>query len=155
MKKVLTVTVKIIMVLYLVCLFWAAVIHRINDVWSAASFSHYAWAFTNVIPFRTFFELMQTPGAQNVPVILHTFWLNFLALIPFGVLFCLTFPEKHAGHCAIAAAILTFFVNVSKLVFHASSFDIDDIIVGTMGAVLAFLVTKLVRSFARRLPAVS
>ena len=51
MKKVLTVTVKIIMVLYLVCLFWAAVNHRINDVWSAASFSQYAWAFTNVIPF--------------------------------------------------------------------------------------------------------
>ena len=42
MKKVLTVAVKITMVLYLVCLFWAAVIHRINDVWSAASFSHCA-----------------------------------------------------------------------------------------------------------------
>lgn len=153
MRKQLTITLKIITVLYIVCLFWAAVVHRINGVWSEATFFRYAWAFTNVIPFRTFFELAQTPGAQNVPVILHTFWLNFLALIPFGVLFCLTFPEKNVEHCAIAAAILTFLINVAKLVFHAGSFDIDDIIVGTVGAVLAFLATKLVLNLARRRPA--
>lgn len=94
MKKSYAIIFKVIMALYMVCLFWAAVIHRINDVWTAAGFTRYAWAFTNVIPFRTFFELAQTPGAQNVPVILHTFLLNFLALIPFGILFCLIFREK-------------------------------------------------------------
>ena len=150
MKKRLITILKVIMAFYIACLFWAAVIHRINGVWSEASFFHYAWAFTNVVPFKTFFDLMQTPGAQNVLVILHTFWLNFLALIPFGVLFCLTFPEKDAEHCAIAAIALTFVINAAKLVFHAGSFDIDDMIVGTVGAIQAFLATKLVLNLARR-----
>lgn len=153
MKKSYAIIFKVIMALYMVCLFWVAVIHRINDVWAAAGFTHYAWAFTNVIPFRTFFELAQTPGAQNVPVILYTFLLNFLALIPFGILFCLIFREKNVGHCAIAAAILTLLLNIAKLVFHAGSFDIDDMIVGTAGAVLAFLVTKLLLNPIRRQPA--
>ena len=154
MKKQLTTLFKVLAVLYVAFLFWGFVAHKTGGIWEQASFLTYAAEFTNVMPFQTFFELIQTPSAQNVPVILHTFVLNFLALIPFGVLFCLTFPEKNSGHCAIAAAVLTFLINVAKLVFRVGSFDIDDIIVGTVGAVLAFLATKVVMNLARRRPAI-
>lgn len=42
MKKSYAIIFKVIMALYMVCLFWAAVIHRINDVWTAADFTRYA-----------------------------------------------------------------------------------------------------------------
>lgn len=152
MKKQLTTTLKIITILYIAFLFLGFVVYKPGGIWEQASFLTYAKEFSNIIPFKTFFELAQTPGAQNIPVILRTFWLNFLALIPFGVLFCLTFPAKNIGHCAIAAAVLTFLINVVKLVSRRGAYDIDDIIVGTVGAVFAFLVTKLVLHLARRRP---
>lgn len=145
MKKSLSITLKVISVFYIILLFWGFLVYQNGSYyWTDVSFLTYVHGSANLIPFKTFFELVQTPGAQNVPVILYTFWLNFLAFLPFGVLFYLNFPDKKIEHCAIAAAALTVLISIAKLVFRAGSFDMDDIIVGTVAAVLAFFLTKLV-----------
>lgn len=143
-SHIIKIIIGVTALLYLAGLLWASVIHGSSDVWSEASFLTYASEFTNFIPLKSFFGLMTNPGAQTVPVILQTFVVIFVALIPFGILFFLAFPAKNVGHCALAAAVLLLVINAAKLFSRRGSFDIDDIIVGTLAAVLAFLVTKFI-----------
>ena len=137
--------IKMITILYLGIFIWGEFIYHFNirsAVWETASFSHYAQEFTNLVPFSTWLDALGNIGSQSGTAIFLTLMFNFLVMLPFGLLFVSNFPNSKFKYCALTTIVFLLCINVAKLCLRIGSFDIDDIVIGTLGAVLPVLVAK-------------
>ncbi|MTI95889.1 MAG: VanZ family protein [Firmicutes bacterium] len=75
-------------------------------------------------------------------------FLNLLMLMPLGVYLPLLFKVKSVGRVALTAGLVSFFIEVGQMITtytgltRPRGFNVDDIILNTLGAVLAFLVYR-------------
>ena len=109
--------------------------------WNDQSFSQYLKTNTNLIPFQTIHLFISGYRNGYLPLIamLENIFGNLLAFTPFAFFLPALFPKMRRGR-ALFLAVLCVVVAVELLqfIFLTGSTDLDDVILNTLGAMLAF-----------------
>ncbi|MEM6262552.1 MAG: VanZ family protein [Bacteroidota bacterium] len=111
--------------------------------------------FINLIPFKTitFYisHAWEAKGRHNTDreLLLNIFG-NILLFFPFGVLVPLVFRKlQKARHLLALALGFSFLLEFAQILFNVGNFDIDDIILNTLGALLG---VKGLQTFTGKIP---
>ncbi|MCM3628599.1 VanZ family protein [Paenibacillus glycanilyticus] len=96
----------------------------------------------NIIPFHTIKSLIYNRDAYNTDAWVKNLFGNIVLFIPLGVFIpVLNRRMLHPVRCLTVIILLLLLVELIQLVTRVGSFDIDDIILNTSGAIigLAFM----------------
>ncbi len=106
----------------------------------------------NLIPFveiRRFWIYREQLGAKAVFANLAG---NIIAFIPFGLILPLIVRRMRRGIQVVAAGFaLSLLVEVVQLITKVGCFDVDDLILNTLGSLLGYLCFSLCRRLGRRM----
>ncbi|WP_127496711.1 VanZ family protein [Paenibacillus glycanilyticus] len=108
--------------------------------------SSYRWPVYNynLVPFHTIKSLIYHRHAYNTDAWVKNLFGNIVLFIPLGV--CLPLLSRslfHAARSLAAIILILFLVESIQLVTRVGSFDVDDIILNTLGAVIGLAFIKL------------
>jgi len=99
---------------------------------------HTGWQHANKVPFRTI-NLFYKSYQRNSATAAYNLWGNLLGFIPFGILFPLALPWFRQGLKTFAAV---FFLSLGFETFQLYTglgvFDVDDLLLNTVGGVLGY-----------------
>jgi glycopeptide antibiotics resistance protein len=99
------------------------------------------WLSINLIPFKTIIPYLQGIPAVNIAI--ENLLGNVLLFLPFGFLLpLLTQKINSYKRIFITAIIFSFSLEIAQLTLHVGSFDVDDIILNTTGAMLGYMVAN-------------
>ncbi|MBY0097127.1 VanZ family protein [Mesobacillus maritimus] len=104
-------------------------------------------AFTeyNLVPFQTIMNYINATGYINTSIVITNLAGNILAFMPLGFFLPLLFKRYLKFRNTIFVVIAsTFSVECLQYYFRVGSFDVDDLILNTVGGILGFGVFKLV-----------
>lgn len=100
----------------------------------------------NLVPGRAFYDYLTAP--YQAPVVLHRLVFNYignlLLFIPWGILFALgkTKTKRFIIHTVIVVISVELFQYLTML----GSFDIEDVILNVIGAIIGFLIVRQVKN---------
>lgn len=125
---------KSIIITYLVCFFWAAVLSR-----TPSEFIQY-----RIMPFWSWREAAINIVTRADYGMLLQIVANGLALIPVGILLNVLYdmPLKKAWVCGL---LISLFIELSQLVFHLGLFEWDDMLHNSIGCMLGAWIGKQFR----------
>lgn len=76
---------------------------------------------------------------------------NILVFVPCGFLLpAISKRCRRAQGCVIVGFLISFFIECTQLVFRVGSFDVDDMLLNTLGAALGFSAYKMIQHYRRR-----
>ena len=76
---------------------------------------------------------------------------NVLAFVPFGMILPMLTPKcRNFFHIVLLGFDFSLFVETIQLISKVGSFDVDDLILNTLGAALGYLAYRLIRRYFRR-----
>jgi len=104
---------------------------------------------TNLIPFKSMYEYLHHAGHYNLSYILKFFLGNTAILFPIGMVtaYFSDFSPKTVQQCCIIGAIIAFIIESVQILLRIGSFDIDCIILRTLGMILGGLTAKFIFHF--------
>ncbi|MGX2959621.1 VanZ family protein [Peribacillus sp. JNUCC 23] len=120
------------------------IIHHFNF-----TYDEYHWRFSNnFVPFKTInFYLFL---ADNLYIRIENLAGNIIGFMPFGfILPLLTKKFQKLSTVTLATFCLSLTFELLQLIFKFGSFDVDDLILNSVGGILGYLPIKLVILFAR------
>ncbi|MGE8077625.1 VanZ family protein [Peribacillus loiseleuriae] len=97
----------------------------------------------NLVPFSTislYFKLLATGYYYAW---FTNFWGNILAFMPFGFLIPLLFKRFYIVKTVITSSMASLLVESLQLSFRIGSFDVDDIILNTIGGLCGYLIAGI------------
>jgi len=152
MKKVFKVIFAISFVFYMFVLFSILYLRpNFQHGWSYFKYIKYS---INIIPFKNISRYITAlcTGSMNISTPITNLGGNLILLFPMG--FYLPFFIKKIKKVitfSIWMIIIIFFLEVIQLCTGRGAFDIDDIILNTVGAILGFLIwkTKLIQKLLK------
>lgn len=100
----------------------------------------------NFYPFRTIFTYIIGYNSNNkIPFIINIIG-NIVVLMPFGFLLPLAFKKQLNRLDKLLFATVTgiLVIEMLQLVFKVGVFDVDDIILNSMGVVIGFVILKVI-----------
>lgn len=110
-------------------------------VWDDVSFIEYIQFSSNFVPFQTisiYFNAL-FDGSMNIDIPIKNLFGNLLMFLPMGI-YLPYFLRKlnKLGTFTISIIILLLSIEVIQLVTRLGSFDIDDLILNMVGALIGF-----------------
>ncbi|MGE7879264.1 VanZ family protein [Peribacillus muralis] len=151
MKIFVKVVLTLCMVLYLLILTKLILFKYISimDMKDHIRFTFHEryWGYHNFIPFKTIFQYLFAEDI-NTTIRIDNIVGNIIGFIPFG--FMLPLLSKRVSRfksIVIATFGLSFTYEILQLLFELGSFDVDDLILNTLGGVIGYLPIKLVHVF--------
>ena len=76
---------------------------------------------------------------------------NVLAFVPFGMILPMLTPKcRNFFHIVLLGFDFSLFVETIQLISKVGSFDVDDLILNTLGGALGYLAYRLIRRYFRR-----
>lgn len=113
-------------------------------------------AFTeyNLLPFHTIMNYIKATGTINTSIVITNLAGNILAFMPLGFFLPLLFSRflKFRSTLLIVFAS-TLSVECLQFLFRVGSFDVDDLILNTVGGAIGFIIFKIaflvLKSFLR------
>ncbi|MEW5553486.1 VanZ family protein [Peribacillus frigoritolerans] len=108
------------------------------------SFNEYHWRSSNVVPFKTIiFYLFLADINFNMRI--ENLVGNIIGFVPFGFILPLLSKKFLTFKPFIIATFsLSFTYEILQLLFEFGSFDVDDLILNTLGGVFGYLPIKLI-----------
>jgi glycopeptide antibiotics resistance protein len=108
----------------------------------------------NLVPFHTIMNYINATGYINTSIVITNLAGNILAFMPLGFFLPLLFRRYLKFRKTLFIVIAsTLTVECLQYIFRVGSFDVDDLILNTVGGILGFLVFKVVslviRTFMR------
>ncbi len=103
-------------------------------------------AFTeyNFIPFHTISNYLKATGTINTSIVITNLAGNILAFMPLGFFLPLLFQRfLKFRNTLLFVMATTFTVECLQYAFRVGSFDVDDLILNTVGGVLGFIIFKI------------
>lgn len=98
----------------------------------------------NFVPLKTIMNYLD--GTNAFRVVLENLAGNIVIFVPMGFAVPLLFPKvKRAWHTAGIALLSSLALEVVQLVTGLGSFDVDDLLLNVAGAMLGWLVYRIVR----------
>lgn len=107
-------------------------------------------AINNIIPFKTIYNEITSNGYSHIGLSIYQLCGNFIMLFPLGYLIPIMFNKK-INFKLIILIIFSISLSIESTQFiigkfinyNYRSFDIDDIILNTLGGILGYLILKL------------
>lgn len=94
----------------------------------------------NIIPFKTISNYIKASSHINQDIWISNLFGNVLAFLPMGFFFPLLFRKFNGFWKTVGAVFLaTTSVEILQFVTRVGSFDVDDIILNTLGGILGYL----------------
>ncbi|MFF2447500.1 VanZ family protein [Neobacillus sp. NPDC058068] len=106
----------------------------------------FSWYYTsNFIPFKTIIYYLFLADI-NLNIRIENLGGNVIGFAPFGFIIPLL-SKKFLSfkNVAIATACLSLLFELTQLIFKFGSFDVDDLILNTLGGMLGYVPIKLIR----------
>lgn len=96
------------------------------------------WESANLIPFQSI-RLFLAPSNLTPAIRIQNLAGNVLLFVPLGLLLPLWFRRcRRLLYVTGAAAVLSLFYEVVQLLFGFGSFDVDDLLLNTMGGMIGY-----------------
>lgn len=108
------------------------------------------WKEANVMPFHTI-GLFLAPSNLPLSIRIQNLLGNVLLFVPFGFLLPGSFRRFQRIMLTIgAAAVLSLFYEVIQLLFDFGSFDVDDLLLNTLGGFIGYMLFAAFRKRTSR-----
>ncbi|WP_223596113.1 VanZ family protein [Neobacillus bataviensis] len=120
------------------------IIHHFNF-----TYNEYHWRSNNFVPFKTIYFYLYLADI-NFSIIIENLVGNVIGFAPLG--FILPLLSKRflkLKPVILAAFSLSLTYEVLQLLFEFGSFDVDDLILNTLGGFLGFLPIKIIYFFSK------
>ncbi|MCI5878501.1 MAG: VanZ family protein [Lachnospiraceae bacterium] len=105
----------------------------------------------NLTPFREIRRFIVYRRTLGWFAVLSNLLGNVLAFVPFGMILPMLTPKcRNFFHIVLLGGDFSLFVETIQLISKVGSFDVDDLILNTLGAALGYLVYRLIRRYFRR-----
>lgn len=144
-KKYLTVIFIIYTILIMTLLFLDTNYGRYNYTQNIKFLSkeHFNY-YSNFIPFKTIYGYIKRFNMINTSIIVTNLLGNIIAFAPYGILVPIIFKEKfnNIKSFALLMVVIVLAVECIQFVTKRGSFDIDDLILNVLGAVMFFEIMK-------------
>lgn len=93
----------------------------------------------NLIPFKTINRYFHYSFQPGISMVTDEFFGNILAFLPFGFFLPFLFTKvKSAGLAAGWAFLLSLTVETAQFLFRVGAFDVDDLILNTVGGSIGY-----------------
>ena len=128
----------------------ALAIYSIIVVWGLYIGSYYRQYLNefkyNLYPFKTIFSYIIEYNSNNTTPFIINIIGNIVVFIPFGFLFPITFHKQlnRLDKLLFASSTGILIIEILQLLFKLGVFDIDDIILNTIGVVIGFVILKTI-----------
>ena len=143
--------IRLVFAVYVLCVLALTLLDRSP---SSIPFKDYVVRFSEFVPFKIFAEYAEMIRLDILTVwdVIYQIAGNLFLFFPFGVLFPASFPKiREAKKCLPIALSSIFVIELSQLLLKMGSFDITDVMLNMLGAVLGYLLYRLAeKSFAQR-----
>ena len=105
----------------------------------------------NLTPFREIRRFIVYRRTLGWFAVLSNLLGNVLAFVPFGMILPMLTPQcRNFFHIVLLGFDFSLFVETIQLISKVGSFDVDDLILNTLGAALGYLAYRLIRRYFRR-----
>lgn len=130
-------------------LFISYILVLLNRVLFYAYGNYYRYASDvisyNIIPFKTIVRYFKGFNLYPLNVWFFNLFGNVLAFIPFGFFLPIVFKRvSNIKNIMLYGILFSLFIEILQLTTRLGSFDIDDIILNTIGTVLGFYIMKVI-----------
>ena len=146
MKKFIKAAGYVIFGIYIILLLYLTLFWSIRSAWSNLSILEYAKSRSNFIPFKSIamYIKMYKYGNSSVPIV--NLVGNFLMFVPMGAFLPMLFKKLHNFFASMGVTFLFLaIIEVTQILTRRGSFDIDDLILNMLGAVVGFLIQLIIR----------
>jgi len=150
MKYFIKIVLTLLFGIYLTALANQILFKYVSPSEMVSHFKSATWQNYNFIPFKTIvYYLFLADINLNIRYIrVMNLVGNIIGFIPFGIILPLLLKKfMKLKRVLIAVFCLSFTYEITQLLFKIGSFDIDDLILNTLGGVLGYLPIKLVLIF--------
>lgn len=108
-------------------------------------FDDYYWNSHNFIPFKTITYYLFLANDIKFDIRLENLTGNIIGFVPFGFILPLLLSKFHSfKKIGIATFCLSLTFEILQLIFRFGSFDVDDLILNTLGGMIGYIPIKLV-----------
>lgn len=150
MKKLLKVIFGLSFIFYLFALIMLLFVGVMfvgirGHLWTDISLLEYLKGSSNFVPFKTISTYIQAlfDGSMNIDIPIKNLVGNLFMFLPMGIYLPFFIVKiNKVGIFTISIVILLFFIEAIQLVTRRGSFDIDDFILNTFGALIGFAIWK-------------
>lgn len=146
MKKIFKVVLIISFVIYLLALISLLFLGTRNFyVWDDVSFIEYIQFSSNFVPFQTISTYINAlfDGSMNIDIPIKNLFGNLLMFFPMGIyLPYLAKKVNKLGTFTVSIIIFILSIEMIQVVTRLGSFDIDDLILNMVGALIGFGIWK-------------
>ena len=105
----------------------------------------------NLTPFREIRRFIVYRRTLGWFAVLSNLLGNVLAFVPFGMILPMLTPKcRNFFHIVLLGFDFSLFVETIQLISKVGSFDVDDLILNTLGAALGYQAYRLIRRYYRR-----
>ena len=105
----------------------------------------------NLTPFREIRRFIVYRRTLGWFAVLSNLLGNVLVFVPFGMILPMLTPKcRNFFHIVLLGFDFSLFVETIQLISKVGSFDVDDLILNTLGAALGYLAYRLIRRYFRR-----
>lgn len=149
MNKVFKVGLWIILIIYLLILSKLILFKYIggNEIIKYLTFKGEVMFFLNqknFIPFKTIGSYMFGQDSPGVIIAFKNLAGNMIGFVPFGIMLPLLFEKaRNIRTVFFATLILSLTFELIQLVFKFGIFDVDDLLLNTLGGVVGYLLTRI------------
>ena len=103
------------------------------------------WNIHNFVPFKTIIYYLFLANEINTNIRVENLAGNIIGFIPFGVILPLLSRKfMSLKKVMLATFCLSFMFECMQLIFRFGSFDVDDLILNTLGGIVGYLFVKVV-----------
>lgn len=105
----------------------------------------------NIIPFKEISRFLTYRQTLGMEAVFANLLGNIVAFVPFG-LFLPGLINNRYGYLGMTflSMDLSLFIEVSQLITKVGSFDVDDIILNTIGGVLGYFIFRMYMMYRRK-----
>jgi glycopeptide antibiotics resistance protein len=137
--------IKVILLFYIVMLitisFWGigTSFSRMNAGYSDVSH--------NIVPFKSIINYLLNFEHYNFNTWFYNTFGNLLLFLPLGILISLVFVNvKHLNQVMYISLFVSFSVEIIQYATILGVFDVDDIILNTLGSIIGFLILVFIKN---------
>lgn len=144
-RKIIRRISRICFVIYMIVLVYLLLL---SDGFGRSQGSEFRY---NLIPFKEIIRFIRYRDRIDFPMVMINLFGNVAAFMPFGALIRWVLDRKTRWFQAVGYTFLfSFCVELLQLVARVGVFDVDDLILNTLGGLLGFLVYYLLLLINRR-----
>ena len=114
--------------------------------WTKDLFRNYMQNSMNIIPFKTIIGYMKFTNNTSIRIIITNIVGNIIACMPFAFFLPLLFKrQNNLKLFTLTMILIVLIIELLQFITLSGSFDIDDLILNVLGAIILYMILKIKR----------